>query len=84
MAEIHKKEENNKIYRVFRTTIEMLLDRGYTVPEQLRNMKITEFISRYAYAATEDSAQEGLVNRDSIVLSLVKMDVEDIEADISD
>ena len=47
-------------------------------------MRIQEFISRYAYSTTEDNALEGLVNRDSIVLSLVKMDVEDYEADISD
>jgi len=59
MTETHKQEENRKIYRVFRTTIEMMLDRGYTVPEQLRNMNITEFVSKYAFAATEDSTNEG-------------------------
>ncbi len=61
MSESHKQEENRKIYRVFRTTIEMMLDRGYTVPEKLRHMKITEFVSKYAYAATEDSTNEGII-----------------------
>ena len=60
MSEVHKQEENRKIYRVFRTTIEMMIDRGYTVPEQLRNMKFQEFISKYAYSTTEDSANEGI------------------------
>ena len=62
MSETHKQEENRKIYRVFRTSIEMMLDRGYTVPESLRNMKITEFVSKYAYSTTEDSAYEGIYN----------------------
>jgi len=37
-------EYNKKIYRVFKTTLEMLEDRGYAIPEELKKKTFKQFI----------------------------------------
>ncbi len=50
------KRENNKIFRVFKVTLEMLEDRGYTIPPieegqtaTLKDMTYNQFVKRYQY-----------------------------------
>jgi len=40
-------KSNRKIYRVFKTTLEMLEDRGFIIPSKLTELNFENFIKEY-------------------------------------
>ena len=40
-------EYNLKLYRIFKTTIEMLQDRNFAIPDNLLKLTLQEFVNKY-------------------------------------
>ena len=40
-------EYNLKLYRIFKTTIEMLQDRNFAIPDNLLKLALQEFVNKY-------------------------------------